>query len=136
MEIVNEHPFFMIDGAHNSHGVTALADSLQKLYPGEKFHFIMGVMADKDYEEMIDVLLPLAIDFVTVTPESNRALQSSDLAECIEKKGIPARYVEDMAEVIRPLLHDGKREAKTVAFGSLYFIGAIEAMLEENNKEQ
>ena len=133
MEIVNEHPFFMIDGAHNSHGVTALADSLQKLYPGEKFHFIMGVMADKDYEEMIDVLLPLAIDFVTVTPESNRALQSSDLAECIEKKGIPARYVEDMAEVIRPLLHDGKREAKTVAFGSLYFIGAIEAMLEENS---
>lgn len=151
MEIVNENPFFMIDGAHNSHGVWALASSLRELYPDEKFHFIMGVMADKDYEEMIDVLLPLAIDFVTVTPESSRALQSKDLAECIEKKGVTARYVEDMEEVIRPLLPVGEvttitkqdkerhvslagASPKTVAFGSLYFIGAIEAMLEENNK--
>lgn len=153
MEIINEHPFFMIDGAHNSHGVNALANSLKELYPDEKFHFIMGVMADKDYEEMIDVLLPLAIDFVTVTPESNRALQSKDLAECIQKKGVQARYVENMEEAIRPLLPHTKEDTtilksntgethihlagswhKTVAFGSLYFIGAIEAMLEENDK--
>ena len=136
MEIVNENPFFMIDGAHNSHGVWALANSLKELYPDEKFHFIMGVMADKDYEEMIDALLPLAIDFVTVTPESNRALQSRDLAECIQKKGIPARFTENMEDAIRPLLPAGDvtRISKTVAFGSLYFIGAIEAMLEKNNK--
>ena len=135
MEILNENPFFMIDGAHNSHGVHALAESLKILYPGEKFHFIMGVMADKDYEEMIDELLPLALDFVTVTPESNRALQSKDLAECIQSKGIPARYVDDMETVIRPFLPPANyhTENKTIAFGSLYFIGAIEAMLEKNN---
>ena len=151
MELINENPFFMIDGAHNSHGVWALRESLKELYPNEKFHFIMGVMADKDYEEMIEALLPLAIDFVTVTPESNRALQSKDLADCIQGKGIPARYVENMEEAIRPLLPVGdvtrisKQEgekhiyladtsAKTVAFGSLYFIGAIEAMCAENDK--
>lgn len=153
MELVNEEPFFMIDGAHNSHGVHALAESLKALYPEEKFHFIMAVMADKDYEEMIDELLPLAIDFVTVTPESNRALQSKDLAECISRKGIMARYAEDMEAVIRPFLplpadgittiaKDSKEvhvfltyaKEKTIAFGSLYFIGAIETMLEKNNK--
>ena len=134
MEIVNQKPFFMIDGAHNSNGVQALARSLQELYPNEKFHFIMGVMADKDYEEMIDVLLPLAIDFITVTPESNRALQSKDLAACIERKGIQARYVDDMESVIRPLLTASQESSKTIAFGSLYFIGAIEAMLEKNGR--
>ena len=46
---------------------------------------------------------------------------------------------EDMEEVIRPLLQaeevaNIQNQEKTVAFGSLYFIGAIEAMLEENNK--
>lgn len=150
MEIINEDPFFMIDGAHNAHGVHALAESLKALYPGEKFHFIMGVMADKDYEEMIEELLPLAIDFITVTPESKRALQSEDLAACIQSKGIPARYAEDMETVIRPFLPQKDvtmikanerdvhiyltcAEDKTVAFGSLYFIGAIEAMLEKNN---
>ena len=125
MELLNENPFFMIDGAHNAHGVHALAESLKALYPDEKFHFIMGVMADKDYEEMIEELLPLAIDFVTVTPESSRALQSKELAACIEAKGIKATYAEDMEEVIRPYLGKQVPNGKTIAFGSLYFIGDI-----------
>ena len=141
MELVNENPFFLIDGAHNSHGVHALAESLESLYPEERFHFIMGVMADKDYENMIEELLPLAIDFVTVTPDCSRALQSKELASCIEAKGVRAVYAEDMASVIQPLLpvkaqnteNSSETGEKTVAFGSLYFIGAIEALLEKGN---
>lgn len=156
MELVNENPFFMIDGAHNPDGVHALAESLKALYPNEKFHFIMAVMADKDYETMIEELIPLAYDFVTVTPEYHRALQAKELAECIAKKGIKASYAQSLEEVIMPLLPkkkevmelvtEMKREVdvngnvkeaesdndmryKTVAFGSLYFIGEIEALL-------
>lgn len=135
MELINDAPFFLIDGAHNPHGVHALAESLKMLYPNEKFHFIMGVMADKDYETMIQELLPLAIDFTAVTPENNRALQCQKLAECIVKTGISARYTENMQEVIAPLLPQSpvitKISEKTIAFGSLYFIGEIEAMLEK-----
>ena len=75
MELVSNDPFFLMDGAHNSNGVEALKKSLETMYPDEKFHFIMGVMADKDYGEMIRELLPLALDFKTVTVESERALQ-------------------------------------------------------------
>ena len=135
MELVSTEPFFMIDGAHNAHGVCALAKSLKKLYPGERFHFIMAVMADKDYEDMIQELMPLAIDFVTVTPESNRALQAKELAACIQKRGIDATYANSIEELITSLLKRGdtdKQKDKTVAFGSLYFIGEIEAMLETN----
>jgi dihydrofolate synthase/folylpolyglutamate synthase len=134
MELISEHPFFMIDGAHNAHGVHALAVGLKELYPGEKFHFIMGVMADKDYEDMIQELLPLALDFVTVTPESSRALQSKDLAECIAEKGVNATYSQDMESVILPLIMGEGPVEKTIAFGSLYFIGAIEAILEKNRR--
>ena len=49
MELVSNDPFFLMDGAHNSNGVEALKKSLETMYPDEKFHFIMGVMADKDY---------------------------------------------------------------------------------------
>ncbi len=154
MELVSKEPFLLIDGAHNAHGVHALAESLAKLYPGEKFHFIMGVMADKDYEDMIEELLPLAWDFTTVTPESSRALQAKELAECIAGKGILARHGDSIPEVLKPFLLQGSgkspqdisrgeqpdveqnfvsnddtmRGIKTVAFGSLYFIGEIEAL--------
>ncbi|MGN0352563.1 MAG: bifunctional folylpolyglutamate synthase/dihydrofolate synthase [Roseburia sp.] len=122
MEILSESPFFMVDGAHNSHGVTALCESLQTLFPGEKFHFIMAVMADKDYDKMIECLLPIALDFVTVTADSSRALQGEVLAEFIRGKGIPARNCESFSAL------ELTKEEKTIAFGSLYFIGEIEAL--------
>lgn len=124
MEVLSKEPFFMVDGAHNAHGVTALRKSLMALFPGEKFHFIMGVMADKDYVDMIAELLPLAIDFTTVTVGYSRSLEAEELAACIRERGVTAtskKSLEDaMAEVTET------RKEKTIAFGSLYFVGEIE----------
>lgn len=121
MDILSTDPFFMVDGAHNSNGIHALKRSLMKLYPGEKFHFIMGVMADKDYENMVEELLPLAIDFVTVTPDSTRALQGSALADFIERKGVPAQALQRISDIWKGVKHG----EKTIALGSLYFIGEL-----------
>lgn len=129
MEVLWKNPFFMVDGAHNSNGVEALGKSLAALFPGEKFHFIMGVLADKDYELMIEALLPLAMDFKTVTVESSRALQGEELAACIRKKGIKAESYQLLEDVLPDF--SKKQEEKTIAFGSLYFIGEIEAYMQK-----
>lgn len=126
MEVLRNNPFLMVDGAHNSSGVRALKNSLCYLYPGEKFHFIMGVMADKDYREMVKELLPLALDFTTVTVENGRALQAEQLAECICEMGVKARHCQETLACLLPENSDSDR--KTVAFGSLYFIGEIESI--------
>lgn len=123
MEILSEKPFLLVDGAHNGHGVNALRDSLMALFPGEKFHFIMAVMADKDYENMVEELLPLAIDFRTITADSARALQADALADCIQKKGIPAKNYPSVEACFSEAYSDTH---KMIAFGSLYFIGELE----------
>ena len=132
MELVCTNPYFLLDGAHNSNGVDALKRSLENLYPGEKFHFIMGVMADKDYGKMIEELLPLALDFKTVTVESNRALQGEELAACIREMGIPATACNTISETLPDF--SKKTEEKTVVFGSLYFIGEMEGLLKKITK--
>ena len=121
MEIVSEKPFLMIDGAHNENGAAALAESLGELYPGEKFHFVMGVLADKNYKPMVQLVLPLAAKITCVTPESGRALQGGALAEYIRGLGVAAESRADICEVLAKL----EQGVKTVAFGSLYFIGEI-----------
>ena len=121
MEIVSNEPFLLVDGAHNSNGVDALKESLMHMYPGEKFCFFMGVMADKDYDVMIREILPLAEEFYTVTPDSDRALQASNLAEFIRKEGVKATGLSGVDEIERHL----KSDTKNVAFGSLYFIGEL-----------
>lgn len=121
MEVLSDNPFFMADGAHNGHGVHALVESLTYMYPGEKFCFFMGVMADKDYEQMVQEMLPLAKCFYTYTPESTRALQSSKLAAFINDKGIPAKACDTFEELLDHL----SKSDKNIAFGSLYFIGDL-----------
>jgi dihydrofolate synthase/folylpolyglutamate synthase len=127
MEVLSEHPYLMVDGAHNSNGIRALCTSLAQRYPKERFHFVMAVMADKDYEGMVEELLPLAIDFVTVTPDSGRALQGEALADTIRAKGVAARSLQSAAEVLS-LPGEGE---KTIALGSLYFIGELKKLWEK-----
>lgn len=132
MEILSREPFFMVDGAHNGNGVAALAESLRTLFPGEKFHFVMGVMADKNYEEMIEELLPLALDFKTVTVESERTLAAQELSEKIRAKGICDAGLLHSFDELMPGRLDVAH--KTIAFGSLYFVGEIEKYFQDVTK--
>ncbi len=129
MECLSENPGFWVDGAHNSSGAEALAESLAQMFPGEKFHFIMGVMEDKDYEGMIECLLPLALDVKAVRVKEQRGLPAEALAECIRKKGIPASAIDKLETAVLPENLAGDRA--TVAFGSLYFIGEIKKIWQE-----
>lgn len=126
MEVINKEPFLLLDGAHNRSGARALKESLTALFPGETFHFIMGVMADKDYAEMIEELLPLAAGFKTCTVVSERAMQAEELASYIVKKGVRAESAESLYACVSA--ENLNRDRKNVAFGSLYFIGEIEAL--------
>ena len=128
MELLSEKPFYMVDGAHNGNGVSALAASLRQMYPGEKFHFFMGVLADKDYEAMVEQLIPLAEDFRTITPESSRALQADALAEYIRAHGVPAETLQGGVEAVPENLC---QEGRNVAFGSLYFVGELKALAQK-----
>lgn len=128
MELLRSEPFFMVDGAHNSSGIEALRESLACLFPGERFHFMMGVMADKDYESMVELLLPLAAEFTAVGVQTERALGADALAVFIRTKGIPAVSAANLAagmERAECAAH------KTIAVGSLYFIGEIEAIFKK-----
>ena len=94
------------------------------MFPGETFRFLMGVMADKDYEEMVDILLPIADSFVTVTPESSRALKAEELEEKIRSRGVRASSLKKLEEIPSVL----SAEKRNIAMGSLYFIGDIKAL--------
>lgn len=89
-ELVSHKPFILIDGAHNPNGARALREGLEALFPGRKFTFIAGVLADKDFDSVFRIIGPIAERFVTVEPVSERALPAAKLAEFLRDQGYDA----------------------------------------------
>ena len=131
-------PAILVDGGHNPQGAQVLADSLRDLFPDKKILFVMSVLADKDYQSMIENIIDIADGFICVTPPNPRALQASELARAVEKAAY-ARQIElgrgvSTAESFKRALSDARTVSADgdviCAFGSLYSIADIKAAVE------
>ena len=129
MELLSEQPVFLLDGGHNPHGFHAAAQTLRELFPDRKITVMMGVMADKDHGDMIQELLPLATRFVTVQPDSPRAMTAEDLAEEIRSLGGEAEPAGTVENGVKRMLNKAKPEDVLLAIGSLYMSGAVRAAM-------
>ncbi|MDO4565987.1 MAG: folylpolyglutamate synthase/dihydrofolate synthase family protein [Oscillospiraceae bacterium] len=121
-EVLSTEPLFILDGAHNPQCVEALVANIKSLLPNQKLVFILGVLEDKDYGAMIDMVSPLAERFLCLTPKSPRALSAERLAEYINERGIKADAFESAGEALRACLES---KLPAAAFGSLYMAGEI-----------
>ena len=120
--VVSREPLFIVDGAHNEDAWLRLAESLKKYFTNTKLIFIMGVLRDKEYMKMIDILRPYISSVFTVTSDSPRALDGRVLRDLLEENGISATYAETVQEACDRALESG---GPVLACGSLSFIGEI-----------
>lgn len=123
-EYIPGAPPFLLDGAHNAHGAAALAAGLRDYFPGRKFTMVMGVMADKDYTEILALMEPMAARFICLAPDSPRAMPPAELAALI--KTVPAETADSIEEAIAKARAYGD---PVCAFGSLYYIGTVRRLI-------
>lgn len=123
-EYIPGAPPFLLDGAHNAHGAASLAAGLRDYFPGQKFTMVMGVMADKDYTDILALMEPLAKRFITLAPDSPRAMPPEELAAMI--RTVPALAAESIEQAVA--LAKGWGDP-VCAFGSLYYIGSVREMV-------
>lgn len=124
-EILGRNPVFVLDGAHNPHGMKAASESFKTLFPDKKIVFVTGAMADKDVSGMYSVIVPMADIFYTTTPDNPRAMPKEKLASEIEKLGGRAEFACDFEDAVRKALMRAGRDGVIAALGSLYFSSDI-----------
>lgn len=124
-EILGKDPIFILDGAHNPHGMKAMADSLMALFGDKKLVFVTGAMADKDIDGMYSIIVPMADMFYTVTPDNVRSMDKDILAEHIGRLGGRAMSCEGFDDAIVLAVKRAGRDGVVVALGSLYFSADI-----------
>ncbi|MFD0897045.1 bifunctional folylpolyglutamate synthase/dihydrofolate synthase [Loigolactobacillus binensis] len=81
LQVIGQHPMVLLDGAHNPDGVQALTATLRRLRPQRCLTLVLGMLRDKNYQQMLTLLLPQAQQVVITTPNNpQRALPAAELA--------------------------------------------------------
>jgi len=124
-EILGKNPVFVLDGAHNPHGMRGTVESLKKHFDGKKIHFLVGAMADKDVKGMMSMLVPLSEDFIAVRPDNDRAMSAIELKELLCSIGAKAESSDSVEDGVRKLLGKAGENGICACLGSLYFSGEI-----------
>jgi len=120
-ELIRKKPTFVLDGAHNPHGIAAAVESIKANFGDNKVVFLTGVMADKDVENMIPALAPLAERFVTVTPDNPRSMPAEEYAERLRACGLVAESCDTIPAGVRRAAELAGDKGAVIALGSLYF---------------
>lgn len=113
-EILREQPLFILDGAHNSHGIKALCNSLKGI---QDIQIIFSVLKDKNFEEMLQQLETITKDIV-VCPFLNARALDVHILENRAHITVNDSYKDAINEAL-------KKEKPIVVTGSLYFISEV-----------
>ncbi|MCR4590725.1 MAG: bifunctional folylpolyglutamate synthase/dihydrofolate synthase [Lachnospiraceae bacterium] len=130
-ELMQNHPTVIVDGGHNEEGAMVLARSLESQFgEDQKVIFIMGVLADKEYDRMSEQVCPLAKKFFTVTPSSDRALSAAELAQYLHSAtGLTATPCNTVQTAIRMAVSQAEEDDVICIFGSFYFLGEVRRIM-------
>ncbi len=88
MELMQTNPVVIIDGAHNPDGARTLKTSIGELGAGQRFIYVLGILADKDWQRMLQILVPGSSHVVAVQPDSPRALAAHLIAHEASQYGV------------------------------------------------
>ena len=127
---------YVLDGAHNSHAVRRLVETLRDYYPGVKFHCVFGALKDKGVGEMLKLMAPFVSHWhITKTPYP-RFRELDDLRSELANLGLNVASEGELCrkyldEVSAEALSDNKKVPVLVT-GSLYMIGETVQALKDD----
>ena len=135
-QVIGGKPLFVIDGAHNEDAALMLAQSIKFYFSQKKLIYIMGILADKEYDKIIKITVPYAEQIITVTPPHNpRALGGYELAQAVREYHPSVTVADSLQESVEIacLLAEGEKDAVVIAFGSLSFLGELTDIIEHRD---
>lgn len=126
LEIVNKEPLFLLDGAHNIQGIDNFVKNINIIFKNKEKIFIIGVLKDKEYEQMIARLAPIAYKFIAISLKSiPRSLPANKLAECIKKYNKDVQVASSVQHAIEMSIQNYSNNKLICVLGSLYYIGEV-----------
>ena len=128
-EVCADDPYFIVDGGHNPQCAEAVRDSLLHYFPETRRVLLLGVLRDKDYVRMAQILDRAADEYVCTAPESSRALPPEELAAVLREFGKPVTVCDSLSDAVFTAKDRAGSDGMVCAAGSVYLAGSVRYQL-------
>src|SRR3954452_24372906 len=130
LEVIRRSPTIVLDAAHKPHGARASAEALEDSIALDPLIGVVGVMADKDYEGLLEAFEPVLAAIVCTQNSTSRALKADDLAEVARGIfGIDRVYVaprlDDAIDQAATLAEEGGVFGEAIGSGGVLVTGSV-----------
>ena len=122
---VSKNNKILIDGAHNPLAASAVKKYLETLNSGRKIFMILGMMANKEHKEFIQIFKNKVQSIVTLNiPNQKNSTEKEKLSKIAQSCGIPSKTEKSIESALKSIAIE---DDKAIIFctGSLYFAGEI-----------
>ena len=130
-ELLSEEPLFVVDGGHNPQCALTVRENLLHYFPGKRRILLLGILRDKDYAGLTEILDGAADEYICITPDSHRALPAAELAEHLHQYNKPVAVCDSIRDGVSLALDRSDDGSVVCAVGSLYSVGEIRACFEK-----
>jgi len=129
-ELIEQKPYIIIDVAHNKDGIDAFTETIKGFLANKNLVLFIGMLNDKNPENINSELLDMTNEIYTLTPKSDRAITSFNLKELLLNisKTSEIKALDSYEEAVR--IAKSKDDNTVSAFiGSFYMVGEIRTLI-------
>lgn len=126
-----EKPDFYMDGAHNEGAALLLRETVRNCFTNRRIVYIIGVLADKEYEKVLQIMLPYAAEVFTVTPDDPRALDGRELARRASEYHAAVTYIPKIPDAAVQAVQAAGADGAVLAFGSFSYLGELKQAVKD-----
>ena len=127
MEVIQQTPTIIIDGAHNEESATAFVKALSSIKKDAKVFMLISILKDKDYKRILDIIMPFAHTIIVTQSANNRALPAKTLYDQVKMRDSSLQVI--LEEDLRIAYDKGRQLLRPddilCCLGSLYLVGEI-----------
>jgi dihydrofolate synthase/folylpolyglutamate synthase len=106
-------------------GIRALVRTLRRVFPSRRFVFLLSILADKDYSEMISLICSVADRIYLAQNGSERAATVEEQAIQVRKRDVSFQSAGSVAEAYRMARAGLAPGEVLICGGSLYTVGEV-----------
>lgn len=123
-ELLSDSPLTILDGAHNFDGARALKKTLLDI--GYKdIVAVTAMMADKEYEKSLGLILPMCRKTIAVKASNKRSLSAEELSKTAKKYCGDVCAADSVLHALKLAKESAGRETLILIFGSFYLAGDV-----------